>query len=221
MAKQFTFSFLTQPSFRPEDFLVSDCNRKAWMWMQPSQHWAQPVFVLRGPKASGKSHLAALWAARCNAPIIDASTIEHKKPPAEYFAGGTVLVVENIEEIEHESALFHLYNYAMQQENSLLLTMDSAYDWEHFMLPDLRSRLQAAPQAQISEPDDMLLAALLIKHLTDRQLGWNDALIAYLLPRLERSFVATRQVVEKLDALALQQKQPLGVSLARQVLNGL
>lgn len=186
--------------------------------MQPNHYWPAPVFVLRGARASGKSHLASIWAARSNAPIISAASLELKKPPQEYFAGGTALVVEDIEKLSQESALFHLYNFAMQQEYSLLLTLDAATDWARFHLADLRSRLQAAPQATISEPDDMLLAALLIKHFSDHQLGWNDALIAYLLPRVERSFYAVREIVEKLDALALKEKQPLSVHLARRIL---
>lgn len=197
---------------------MSDCNRKAWLYMQPQQDWPSPVFLLRGEKASGKTHLASIWAARANAPLLQAAEVEINKPPQDYFAGGTTLVMEDIEHISHESALFHLYNYAMQQQYSLLLTMDASIVWDHFILPDLRSRLQAAPQAEITAPDDALLTALLAKHFSDRQIAWNEGLLHYLLPRLERSFAAVRQIVERLDEAALRQKQPLSISLARQIL---
>jgi chromosomal replication initiation ATPase DnaA len=216
--EQMTFSFATKPSYLAEDFLVSDCNRKAWMWMQPHHDWPAPVFLLRGMQASGKSHLAAIWAARSNAPILAANSLLLKKPPQEYFSGGKTLVVEDIEQILHEPALFHLYNYAMHQEYSLLLTLNAATDWSHFQLADLRSRLQAAPQASIHEPDDMLLAALLIKHFSDRQLLWQESLITYLVPRMERSFASVSHIVSLLDAEALKSKQPLSVALARRVL---
>ncbi len=215
---QLILRFAAEPSYRAEDFLVSDSNRKAWMWLQPGQYWPQPVFLLQGPHASGKSHLAAIWANQHQAPVIGAETLTTARDPAEYFASGHCLVVENIEKAKNETVLLHLFNFSQQQEKSLLMTVDSAACWDHFKLPDLRSRLQATTQAQISQPDDMLLAAVLIKHLTDRQLGWNDALIAYILPRLERSFAAVRQVAEKLDELALRKKQALSVALAREVL---
>ncbi len=188
------------------------------MWMQPKQSWPKPVFVLRGPQASGKSHLAAIWAAFHGAPILSAAALSDDHPPQDYFAGGSHLVVEDIETAPSESLLFHLFNYTQQHENSLLFTVNDAACWDHFTLPDLRSRLQAAPQAVISQPDDMLLATLLIKHLRDRQLSYNDTLIAYLLPRLERSFDASRAVVKQLDESALRQKQPLTVALARSIL---
>lgn len=215
---QLAFPFQTHTSYRPEDFLVSDSNRKAWMWMQPKQSWPKPVFLLRGPRASGKSHLASLWSEYHGAPIVPAASLTAERAPQDYFGEGRMLVVEDIETVPSEPLLLHLFNYSQQQENSLLLTVNEAACWDRFQLPDLRSRLQAAPQAPISQPDDMLLATLLIKHLRDRQLGWNDALIAYLLPRLERSFDAARTIVQKLDESALRQKQPLTVGLARQIL---
>lgn len=217
--QQLIFPFEATASYRPEDFLVSDCNRKAWMWMQPKQDWPQPVFILRGPKACGKTHLASIWSGMHNAPILPAQTLTEHTNPAECFAHSNQLVVEDIETSPSQTALFHLYNYAQQQQFSLLLTVNESACWDHFTLPDLRSRLQAAPQAPISQPDDMLLATLLIKHLRDHQLSWNDTLIAYLLPRLERSFHAAKEIVARLDESALRQKQPLTVPLARQILS--
>lgn len=186
--------------------------------MQPKQSWPKPVFVLRGPDASGKSHLASIWAAHHGAPVLPAATLSPEAAPQDYFGGGRILAVEDIETVASEPLLLHLFNFAQQQEFSLLLTVNDAACWERFTLPDLRSRLQAAPQAHISQPDDMLLAALLIKHLQDRQLTWSDALIAYLLPRLERSFDVARNMVQRLDESALRRKQPLTVALARQIL---
>jgi chromosomal replication initiation ATPase DnaA len=223
--QQLALPFPQLPRYQPESFLVSDCNRRAWMWMQPHQSWLKPVLLLRGEAASGKSHLAAIWAGRHNAPMIAASTLESGVAPEQYFAGGKMLVVEDIEQLllgsnplAAQERLFHLYNVAMQNELSLLLTLHDQVEWESFSLPDLRSRLQATPQARIAQPDELLLAALLVKHLQDRQLPWNDALLGYILPRLERSFQAVREFVEQLDALALRQKKPISIALARQIL---
>jgi chromosomal replication initiation ATPase DnaA len=68
-------------------------------------------------------------------------------------------------------------------------------------VPDLLSRLRLAPQQQIEPPDDGLLRALLVKLFIDRQLVVDIAVIDALAMRMERSFAAARQVVDRLDRL--------------------
>ena len=57
-------------------------------------------------------------------------------------------------------------------------------------LPDLASRLGAAPVARLEPPDDDLLAAVLVKLFADRQLAVAPELIRYLVSRMDRSFAA-------------------------------
>jgi hypothetical protein len=45
--------------------------------------------------------------------------------------------------------------------------------------------------------------------------------VAYVLPRLERSLAAVRQVVMALDQAALAERRPITVPLAREVLHRL
>ena len=72
-------------------------------------------------------------------------------------------------------------------------------DWG-LTLPDLASRVQAASVARLDPPDDALLSAVLIKLFSDRQITVAPALVAYLLPRMERSFDAARALVARLLA---------------------
>jgi chromosomal replication initiation ATPase DnaA len=85
-------------------------------------------------------------------------------------------------------------------------------------LPDLRSRLLAAPSVAIGAPDDALLGAVLAKLFTDRQLQVSPEVIEWLLRRIERSFAGARGAVARLDAAALALKRPVTVLLAREVL---
>ena len=57
-------------------------------------------------------------------------------------------------------------------------------------LPDLASRLRAAPAAAIGPPDDALLAAVLVKHFADRQVRVAPGVIGFAVRRMERSFAA-------------------------------
>ena len=81
-------------------------------------------------------------------------------------------------------------------------------------LPDLRSRLKAATVVEIGEPDDELLAQVLVKLFADRQLAVDESLVSFLTTRTERSFAAARATVEKLDREALRLKRPVTRALA-------
>jgi len=85
-------------------------------------------------------------------------------------------------------------------------------------LADLASRLRAIPTVELSAPDDALLRAVMIKLFADRQLAVDEALIAYLSTRIERSFAAARAIVDDLDREALRQKRPVTRALAAEVL---
>jgi chromosomal replication initiation ATPase DnaA len=58
----------------------------------------------------------------------------------------------------------------------------------------------------------------LVKHFADRQLRVEPEIIAYLVPRMERSFAAATALAARLDRLALSAKRPVGLALARQAL---
>ncbi|MDG2268995.1 MAG: DNA replication protein, partial [Alphaproteobacteria bacterium] len=85
-------------------------------------------------------------------------------------------------------------------------------------LADLSSRMKALQGAGIAPPDDSLLAALLVKQFRDRQLRVSEEVVAYLVPRMERSFAAVSRIVAAIDAVALERLRPVTVPLVREVL---
>jgi chromosomal replication initiation ATPase DnaA len=115
--------------------------------------------------------------------------------------------------------LLHLINAAKERGTSLLLTARTPPAAWTVPLADLRSRLRAMATVEIAAPDDGLLAAVLVKLFGDRQLRIDEGLIAYLLPRMERSFAAAKTLVAALDAASLQQGRPVTAALARAVLD--
>ncbi len=84
-------------------------------------------------------------------------------------------------------------------------------------MPDLSSRLATVTVAGIEPPDDDLLAGLIGKQLADRQLTVSDAVISFLIRRMERSFRAAQGIVEQLDALSLSERRPITIPLARKM----
>jgi chromosomal replication initiation ATPase DnaA len=88
-------------------------------------------------------------------------------------------------------------------------------------LRDLRSRLRALPMVSLSPPDDQLLRALIVKFSADRQLAIDEAVVSYLVSRIERSSAAARRAIELLDSEALRQGRPVTRALAAELLSTL
>jgi len=59
---------------------------------------------------------------------------------------------------------------------------------------------------ELMRPDDALLRAILVKHFADRQIAVEEAVVSYLVSRMERSFDAARRLVAEIDQRALAEK---------------
>ncbi|MCE3247519.1 MAG: replication protein, partial [Geminicoccaceae bacterium] len=158
-----------------EDFLPAACNREALAWLERWPGWPAPALVLHGLPGCGKSHLARIWAAQSGARRLDPAAL----PRLESDLPGAVLL-DPAEPIADETALLQLYNRLREQGGSLLLTARRPVAAWSIRLPDLASRLRAAPAVAIGAPDDDLLAALLVKLFGDRQLAVAEDVIGYL-----------------------------------------
>lgn len=188
-----------------EDFFVSPANEQAVAAVDQWPDWPNPVMVLTGPKSSGKTHLAQVWRQISRARQISVAALTVEDVPS--FLTDKALLVEDLPgENLNETALFHLINLAREQSGWLLLTAQRpAANW-HIRLPDLASRLAAAGSAAIDAPDDALLRAILIKQFADRQISVDEAIINFMVARMERSAEAARQLVAEIDHEALRQK---------------
>lgn len=219
--QQIPFDLPVRPAFGRDDFLVGDENKTALAFLDRWPDWPAPALVLTGPAASGKTHLSALWQNRAHAVRIDARHLPDGDAEALY-ASSDNLIIDDVDfwigERESEATLFHLYNMAKEKGGSLLLTMRAAPTQLDFVLPDLASRVRAAPVVNISAPQEALLSAVLIKQFHDRQLQISAELVRYIMPRIERSFAAVRDLVEQADSLALAQKKPVSITLVRQIM---
>jgi len=168
--------------------------------LQASATWPYRTAVLSGPPRSGKS-LMAHWfnASGAGEAIDDADTID-------------------------EVALFHRWNRAQADARALLMVAREPVaspgqnaGWR-IALPDLASRLGAALPLMIAAPDETLLRALIGEHARRRGLAVGEAVLDWLLPRLERSHAAAETLVATLDRLSLERKAPVTLALARDAL---
>ena len=205
-------------SFAREDFLTGASNRAALAMIERWPDWPDRALALVGPEGAGKSHLAAIWAEIAGARRVSARALGETDLLSALATGA--LVVEDAPARLDERALFHLLNLVREEDAFLLLTARSAPTGWNVALPDLASRLRAAPLVALSAPDDALLRAVLVKLFADRQLAVDETLIAYIATRIERSFAAARAAVEDLDREALRQQRAVTRALAAQLLHG-
>lgn len=178
------------------EFLVGESNARA---VHQLEHWATwPVMsaLLTGPRKSGRSLLARVFAAKSGGRIFDDA------------------------DRAREADVFHAWNQAQQERRPLLIIAEAAPPAWDVKLPDLRSRLAASPLLEIGPPDDLLMPQL-IEHAFERHLlHARPDLVAWLAKRIERSHVAILRVA---DALESEAGDRLSIPAVRAVLaaNGL
>lgn len=217
MPHQLSFDLPPQVALGPDDFFVSAANEQAFAMVCDWPDWPAGKLALIGPPGSGKSHLARVWQSLAHAQIVQAATLTPTSmPPA-----GTYLVIEDLHALPAtaEEHLFHLHNHLAQTGGRLLLTDTHPPSRWTIALPDLASRMQGTAVIRLDDPDDRLLAALLMKLFADRQLAPPPDVITYLAARIERSHTAAAQVVALLDAVALRDKRELTRAFVRAVLD--
>jgi chromosomal replication initiation ATPase DnaA len=220
-AAQLAFDLPHRPALGREAFFVAASNAVALAAVEDWRGWPGGRMLLCGPAGAGKTHLAHVFAAACRgAGVVSARGLEQADIPA--LAALPGLAVEDAEAVAGdraaETALFHLHNLTLAEGGRLLVTAATPpRDWG-LVLPDLQSRMQAAPLVRLEAPCDALLSAVLVKLFADRQVEVTPALIRWLVPRIERSFAAAGAVVARLDAAALARGQPVTRALAAQVL---
>lgn len=220
MVKQLTLDLgLPAPTYAREDFVVASGNREALAWLDRWPDWPAPALALSGPAGAGKTHLGRIWAARAQARVIRGGDLDGKTvADLTTLASASPAIVLEEADRAPERALFHLYNLMRERRGSLLLLSERPPAHWRIALPDLASRLRAAPAVAVAPPDDELLGSIILKQLADRQLHAGPGVVHYLVSHMERSADAARHVVVALDRRALAERREIDRRLAADVL---
>lgn len=216
MSRQLSFDWPARVALGREDFFVSAANAQAFAMVTTPDSWPEGKLAVIGPAHCGKTHLARVFAQASGATIISAAEIgPGLVPPA-----AAHVIIEDMDRLrpEAEEALFHLHNH-LRGRGRLLLTSNRAPSRWPITLPDLASRMQATTVVEVADPDDRLLAAVIMKHFQDRQIAPPPGLPGYLAARIERSFAAAADIVARLDAAALAEGRKINEHLARGLLD--
>jgi chromosomal replication initiation ATPase DnaA len=191
---QIAFPLTARGRSDPERILIGSANAAVYEALKDPANWPFGTAVLAGPARSGKS-LLGRW-----------------------MSGQGAAVLDNADDMP-EDELFHRWN-AAQETGEKLLIIVNAQPWE-IALPDLRSRLGAALQLEIGEPDDAMASELISSLAEERGLTLAEGAAEYLIPRCERSFAGIERLVSTIDRLSLERKAPATMSVWRAALEQL
>ena len=214
-ARQLIFDLAQDPSFDPDEFLVSSSNREAHATIERWPDWPSRTLLLLGPAGSGKSHLGAIWAAHAGARVIRPGD---KLDLA--LSDRAVIFLEDADRAAHSEALvFHLVNLVEETGGGLLVTARAQPDLWGLRTPDLLSRLRCAQTISIGQPDNALVRAVIVKLFSDRQILVDEDVVAYTALHCERSIDAIGRFVAAVDDAALATGRRITRSLAARTMD--
>ena len=184
--------------------------------------------IIVGPRSSGKTHLASVWMNETGAASLQVSELAYLD--VGFLSKKKFVVFENLDSISDlpakernlaEENILHMYNFLTASEGKLLVTAETFPIMWNLRLKDLLSRLMSFQIAELSLPDDKLLAAIMVKQFVDRQIVVPPQVIEYAMARMERSFSFAKKLVEELDVEALSLKKPINKNLVKAVISRL
>ena len=151
--EQVPIRFPGKPSYAREDFVLGECNSVAVDWIERWHDWRGQIkgVCISGERASGKSHLGAIWQEMSGAFLFDCLNeksleqlektphviLDHPKPEDPCW---------------QEDIFFHLLNRISEKKGSVLILSRFPIAGAGWSLPDLQSRLSAMPLAEITTP---------------------------------------------------------------------
>jgi len=195
-------------AFGRSDFIVAPCNKEAISWIDKWPKWPMPAVLIYGESGSGKTHLSSIFSEY----RLEASELTNDFTP--YFQ--KKIVVENLEELQSEEALFHLFNFMRDLGGYLLLT---AKDLPRFHLSDLQTRIQSIPKAAIFMPDETFVKDVLKRAFQERHILVEESVLDYAVTHMERSFSAVQNLIQTSDELSLAEGRKVTIPVIKETLN--
>ncbi|MBQ8677859.1 MAG: DNA replication protein [Alphaproteobacteria bacterium] len=226
ITSQMALNFTYRPSLGRDDFMVASSNLAATTAIDLWPNWLYFAICIYGSSGCGKTHLANVFAQNVASlthhpyriPFIQASSLTLEQAH-DMFSLSPYIVIEDLQNLHNQEALFHLYNTYRDLGGNILFTCNQAPARLNFSLPDLRSRLNIVPIYEISAPDDQLLMALLLKLFNDRQITPSSELLNYILKNMQRSFSYARKLVEEIDNISLSRKRAVSIVIAKEAMS--
>lgn len=201
----------------PETLIVSQANEAAVRLLKTWPTWPGGALALIGPKGSGKTHLALAWALEAGARAVRADAPPEEAAALFHEAEGRVWV-DDADGARNEAGLWRLLDLARAKGGAALIVGTRPPAQWGAEIPDLRSRLQALPVAQLGEPDEMMMEAVLRRVCREQFIELSEDGARYLARRMPRTFAAVHAVAAALDENVRKAARPVSAAAAKRAL---
>ena len=204
------------PSMHRNDYFVSKTNKEVVEWIDIWPNWPHYGLIIFGPQRSGKSHLASVLKTLSAGKIVYANNIT--KNNVEALFEKQCIIVENLESLVSEDAMFHLFNMCRENNNKIMITSSLAPKDLKLKLLDLKSRILSLPSIGLKFPDDLLLEQIFLKQFLDKGVMVEKEVISFLLKRVDRSFDSVYNLVSKIDFASLEKSRKITIPFVKKYL---
>jgi|GEM_PF-4103288 len=198
-------------SYNSHDYIYTECNLALREIIEnlPKPSGVLPyknAILLEAPPKSGKTHFCHLFASKTGASFLH---------PGDKVDNNFV-IIDDIDQDWEEAELFHKFNEAHERGITILLTVSDAKKLE---LKDLQSRINSLRKFTIEIPDDAMIRAILVKHLSSRNINVTEDVIKFLSVRIPRNFEDIFRSIDLVDKLSLEKRRNINVSFLASILD--
>ena len=213
---QLILKFEFKENFMDQDFYVSNSNQQAYKLINVWPKWEKKFLNICGDKFSGKTHLVNIFQKNFEAIKIEATELNNNF--LNQAKQNKNIIIENIDENTNDELLYSVYNLVDIEDKFLITTSKIPISEINFNLNDLRSRCSNFVVSKISNPDDDLVYALIIKNLSDRQILIDKKLVDYIVKRITRSYGKISDFIYKIDQISLKEKKSIDFKIIKRAL---
>ena len=213
---QLLLDFDHKIEFNEHDYYVSKSNYFAFNLIHNWTKWEKKILNIYGDTFSGKTHLAKIFQNKSKALYLTDNDVNE-----EIFKKiklSECIVIDDFEKIKNENLLYSLFNLIYQDNKYLLILSNRAISEINYSLDDLNSRAKNCIFAQIENPDDDLIFAIIVKSFSDRQIKLEKKFLEYIIKRIERSYGKIYEFIYKVDELSLKKKKPVNLKTIKEIL---
>lgn len=199
-----------------EEMTLSGAHRGICAAIRKTERWPYHAFCLTGSLSSGLTTIARAWAKERGAQYLNAGSASQKQIEELVQLVDQDLVIDDVDALNDAQALLFVLSAIKRNQNYILLTAHTPPTQWVFQSPDLKSRLQSAPLAELPAPDEELMRARLRRACARSYLDLPSVVEDFLVTRLGLDY---SQIEQTADSLAgATGDRPLTIPLAREIL---
>ena len=213
---QLLLEFDYKNNFNEHDFYLSKSNSNAFNLINKWPSWEKKILNISGEKFSGKTHLANIFKLKSKAFLINGDSINNSI--FKILKLHECIIIDDFEKCKKEQILYSIFNLIDQDNKYLLINSIKPINMMVFNLPDLASRSKNCLYAEIENPDDELLFAIILKNFSDRQIKIEKKIIDFIINRIDRSYSKIDEFIYKIDELSLKKKKPINFKTIKEIL---